>query len=147
MPYAGVGHRFAAVFLESIVLFFAAIPVAFVTGDTWSESDVGGKSAGFDLSGKGFLLWLLVCLAYYVFMEAGWGGSLGKLAVGLRVVDEHGRPITVGQAMTRNLFRVVDFIVFYFLAALSVWSSPQRQRLGDRVAGTYVVRAHETAAF
>lgn len=41
----------------------------------------------------------------------------------------------------RNVLRLLDGLFFYLIAAILVWTSRNRQRLGDRVAGTAVVRA------
>jgi hypothetical protein len=57
----------------------------------------------------------------------------------LRVVREDGSPIHLGAAALRNLLRIVDGLFLYLVAAIAVWASPTRQRLGDRAAGTYVV--------
>jgi RDD family len=57
----------------------------------------------------------------------------------LRVVGEDGSPIYLGAAFLRNVLRLVDGLFFYLVAAVSVWASPTRQRLGDRAAHTYVV--------
>ncbi len=78
--------------------------------------------------------------AYYVLSEATLGGSFGKLATGLQVVNEDGERILFGQAIVRNLLRIVDGLFFYLVGAIAVWSSPRRQRIGDRAAATVVVR-------
>jgi hypothetical protein len=45
------------------------------------------------------------------------------------------------QAWVRNLMRVFDALPFaYLVGGIAVLSSPLRQRFGDRVAGTLVVR-------
>lgn len=84
---------------------------------------------------------------YHAPLEALFGGSLGKLASGIRVIDgrTHGKP-DLSAALTRNLLRAVD-APFYYLPALVVSTSiSSRQRFGDYAAGTLVVdsdfRAH-----
>jgi uncharacterized RDD family membrane protein YckC len=42
--------------------------------------------------------------------------------------------------MIRNLVRAVDAIFVYLVAAIAVWNSPLRQRLGDMAANTVVIR-------
>jgi len=48
-----------------------------------------------------------------------------------------------GQAIVRNLLRIVDQLpaaIPYLLGAVLILNSSRRQRLGDRLAGTVVVR-------
>ena len=139
MRYAGVGIRFAAVFLDGILLALLGIVVALLGGGGYATRTEQGSSVGADLHGGAFLAWLLLAFAYYVVTEAGLGGSVGKLVVGLRVVDDEGCAIDWGQSIVRNLLRPIDFLFAYLVAAISVWTSPRRQRLGDRAAATFVV--------
>jgi uncharacterized RDD family membrane protein YckC len=126
MEHVGVAPRFVAFAIDGAVFFALAFIVALMTGATSS----GGSS----------LFWALVFLVYYISLETLLGGTLGKLALGLRVVDEKGDSIKWGAAVVRNLLRAVDGLFFYLIGAIAVWSSPARQRLGDRAAHTYVVR-------
>jgi uncharacterized RDD family membrane protein YckC len=81
-------------------------------------------------------------LAYFVCFEAAAGATPGKRLLGLRVRAADGGPIGWQQALVRNLLRLVDGLpLFYLVGAVLIWSTPARQRLGDRVAGTAVVRA------
>ncbi|MBW3666803.1 MAG: RDD family protein, partial [Actinobacteria bacterium] len=60
---------------------------------------------------------------------------------GQRVVMEDGSPVDWRASTIRNVLRVVDVLpLFYLVGAILVWNSDRRQRLGDRVAGTVVVR-------
>ena len=59
----------------------------------------------------------------------------------LRVIDARGGPITGGQAVIRNLLRVVDFLPWsYALGTIVMFSTLRSQRLGDLAAGTIVIR-------
>jgi uncharacterized RDD family membrane protein YckC len=71
------------------------------------------------------------------------GYSVGKLTAGLRVVRDDGGPIRFRHALIRSLAGVVELYSppFYFTPALvSSLMSKKSKRLGDRLAGTYVVR-------
>jgi uncharacterized RDD family membrane protein YckC len=142
--YAGVGVRFAAVLVDGIVLAILGLVVALLGGGGYAEKTADGAytnaSAGVDLEGTNFLIWLVLAFGYYVVCEVELGATLGKAAVGLRVVDEEGDFIGWRRALVRNLIRPIDFLIFYLTAAISVWASPRRQRVGDRLAGTFVIR-------
>lgn len=69
------------------------------------------------------------------------GRSLGKLAMGLRVVRDDGGPISFQHAFVRALLGVVEIYgLSGSIAVLSSMLNTRGKRLGDFVAGTYVVR-------
>lgn len=97
--------------------------------------------------GMQLVLLVLVLVGYPVLMERFAGGrTLGKLAVGLRVVRADGGPVGVGQSLTRALVGVAVEWPGLVLPLLS-WAAsvtvmltdPRGRRLGDLVAGTLVV--------
>jgi uncharacterized RDD family membrane protein YckC len=140
MENAGLPLRFVAVLIDAGVFFVGAFVLALFTGGTYAESADGGGTAGFELGGGGFFLWMLLALGYYVVLEGAWGATIGKRAVGIRVVSEDGEPIGLGASFVRNILRLVDGLFFYIVGALVAASSPRGQRLGDRAAHTVVVR-------
>lgn len=89
------------------------------------------------------LPWLIVLfVAYFTLQEALFGATWGKLVAGLRVVAADGLPASPRAVLLRNLLRPIDYWPgFYLFGAGVSLLSPLRQRLGDRVAGTLVVRA------
>ncbi|HUG89626.1 MAG TPA: RDD family protein [Planctomycetaceae bacterium] len=100
--------------------------------------------------GAFFLIWFLVEWAYYVVLEWGFNGkTVGKSALGLRVVHERGHPITLWSSMLRNLLRAADGLPYLPLAAtqipiygvglIAIVLSRRLQRLGDLAAGTVVI--------
>ena len=89
---------------------------------------------------------LVVVVAVLVGYPAVWetatrGRSPGKLAAGLRVVRDDGGPVRFRHALPRAL---VGFGELWLLlgspAVIASLASPRGKRLGDLLAGTYVVR-------
>jgi uncharacterized RDD family membrane protein YckC len=74
-------------------------------------------------------------------MEKTSGATLGKKAMGLKVVKESGEPIDWQASIVRNIMRIIDGFFFYLVGAIAVWVSKKKQRLGDMAAKTLVVRA------
>ncbi|HEX7187600.1 MAG TPA: RDD family protein [Actinomycetes bacterium] len=89
----------------------------------------------------GLLFYLSVILGYPVAMEtATRGRTLGKMALGLRVVREDGGPARFRHAFVRGLMAVVEiWITFGSVALVTSLASPRGKRLGDFLAGTVVV--------
>jgi len=84
---------------------------------------------------------------YAIALEYHWGGqTLGKRALGLRVLDENGFPPTFAQIVVRNLLRFADVLpIGYALGGSAALLSPRLQRLGDLAAGTVVIRTEVAA--
>lgn len=106
---------------------------------------VGGVAAGSDatLGGAiGLVFTVLVIVGYPVAFETlSRGRTLGKLALGLRVVREDGGPVRFRHAFVRGLLGVVDFwISFGSVALITSLASARGKRLGDFLAGTVVIR-------
>ena len=138
---AGIALRFVAVLLDAvIVLLPLTIVVGLMTGGGYSESGAGYANAGVDVGGNAFWLLLALGVGYYVVSEATTGMTVGKGIVGIRVVGEDGRHVTIGAALVRNLVRIVDALFFYLVGFVFAAMSPRQQRLGDRAAHTVVVR-------
>jgi uncharacterized RDD family membrane protein YckC len=86
--------------------------------------------------------WLyLVMLLYYTVQEALLGTTIGKFFMGLKVVQNDGRPVTFIGALVRNVVRPIDATVGYLLGWVLALCSSHRRRLGDHLAGTLVVSA------
>jgi uncharacterized RDD family membrane protein YckC len=85
---------------------------------------------------------------YFVVSEAVWSGqTLGKRVLRLRAVDVRGGPLSVSQALIRNLVRIVDFLPSYYLiGAIAIFVTRRNQRLGDLAAGTVVVRERQAVS-
>jgi uncharacterized RDD family membrane protein YckC len=140
MSYAGVWIRFVAAVADGIAFFLVGFFVGMLSALSSGTAENPYPAEG-SLGGTRLLLWVVVGLLYNVLLETTTGGTLGKHLTGLRVVDENGGRITVVQSLLRNVLRIVDGFFFCLVGAVSIWSSPKRQRVGDRVASTFVVRA------
>jgi uncharacterized RDD family membrane protein YckC len=111
--------------------------------DPRSGTVVTNHSFNIVLSGWLALVILALMAAYYVVMEARYGGTVGKLARGLRVVMLDGSPLTWRAAAVRTAWRAIDafpYFLPYFSGAVHVLFTKRKQRLGDRAAHTVVVR-------
>jgi uncharacterized RDD family membrane protein YckC len=136
MYYVGVGRRLLAAFVDGALVFFGfGFAIAAVT------NNISYKPGGveFHLEGLAAVALLALGFAYFVVLEALSGATLGKWLVGLRVRSLDGKPIGWRASVTRNLLRIVD-VGFCCVGAVFICNSPQRQRLGDRCAGTVVTR-------
>ena len=79
---------------------------------------------------------------YPALLEAFWRGrTVGKYALGLRVVTVEGASIRLRHAAVRSMLQLVDiFATLGGAAVVAALTNQEGQRLGDMAAGTYVVR-------
>jgi membrane protease YdiL (CAAX protease family)/uncharacterized RDD family membrane protein YckC len=129
--FAGFGRRLGAALLDSAV-WIVGISFLF-PGYLFDDSETAAAIAGLLL----FTAWF----NYFAICEWRFGQTIGKNALGLRVMSLDGGKLGWNAAAIRNLLRLVDLPLalvgaLYFM----VKDSPRRQRLGDRAARTIVVR-------
>lgn len=84
-----------------------------------------------------------LAMIYILFRDGIFSGqSIGKKVMGIQAVHTDGRAVHFVDSAFRNvlfLFYVV-FPVAIVVETVAVFRSPDRRRLGDRIAGTRVIR-------
>jgi uncharacterized RDD family membrane protein YckC len=133
---AGPMPRAGAYLIDFLIR--AAVLIIGAIGISFAGFAVGGMVAG----GLIMLAWFLLDWIYPVLFESSKRGATpGKRAVGLRVVQATGSPITMGQAVVRNFLRFIDGMPFftYGFGLTSCLATKRFQRLGDLAAGTVVI--------
>jgi uncharacterized RDD family membrane protein YckC len=131
------GRRVVATIIDGLVLGVLGSVFSAVFGLNPDRDDLDLTS----LNPGGSFVLFLVALVYYVLMEGLLGRTLGKMAVGIRVISEEtgGTPGLL-KALLRTLLRIIDAFFGYLLALIIVVNNDRRRRLGDMVAKTLVVR-------
>jgi uncharacterized RDD family membrane protein YckC len=108
-------------------------------------SVISGVLAQIRLAALGSLIGLVIGFGYYIYLEGTYGQTIGKMALDIVVVTEDGGPIEYGPAAIRTLLRIVDILpAFYLVGFIAMLVTDRKQRLGDIVADTIVVRAGGT---
>ena len=140
-PLAGIGSRFLAFFVDSLIQFIAAL--ATVIGSFMLLPDLGRYWPSAWNWSAALLLLASFCLywGYFAFFEAVWKGQTpGKRQAGIRVINETGRAISPFEAIARNFMRVIDGLPgMYGVGCITMFLDSRNRRLGDMVAGTVVV--------
>lgn len=82
---------------------------------------------------------MIVLLVYWILMEASpLQASFGKLALGLVVVDQRGRRLSIPRAAGRNLLKFVSMITLFIGFMLAGWTR-RKQALHDMITGCFIV--------
>jgi uncharacterized RDD family membrane protein YckC len=128
--------RAMALTLDLFVTVIAVLLVSWLLSSTTSVLDAAGSSA------LGLVVTLGVLIGIPITVETlSRGRSLGKLAAGLRVVRDDGGPIRFRQALIRGLLAVLElYWSFGSIALITSLLNRRGKRLGDLLAGTYVIR-------
>ena len=137
---ANLGSRILAYLIDMVVVVAGILAGLFAVALLGQASDVVVP----DWVALTIVLVLLPAwwLGYFIAFETLWRGrTLGKAALGLRVVTKEGAPVRFRHAAIRGLLGLVDFLVLGgFLAVVFILFTRDNQRLGDLVAGTLVLR-------
>lgn len=138
-PIAGIGSRFLALLIDSLIQTLVIIAVAIVM--YVAGLSLGG-SAGYVVFGVGTLIIAVILLGYFIFFEIIWNGQTpGKRAMRLRVILTSGYPLTPLAALIRNVLRLVDVLpTFYAVGIVTMIVNKHARRVGDLVAGTMVIK-------
>ena len=140
--YEGVAIRFVAILIDTIIIgvissILTAPLFALSLTRLATRAIVFGPGVGLRI-----LIILVVYFLYFTLLEGHNGQTVGKMAVNIKVVKEaDGSPIDYGEAAVRTILRIIDGLFAYLIGAILIWSSDEKQRLGDRVARTVVVKA------
>ncbi|MGI8632565.1 MAG: RDD family protein [Solirubrobacterales bacterium] len=119
-----LGRRVGAILIDALVL----IPVVLLLAAIMGQGVVFQALAG------------IIGLLYFGLMEARDGQTLGKKALGIRVVSDDGTQPQGTPIAIRTVLRIIDGLFVYLVGFLVALFSDKNQRLGDMAGGTLVVR-------
>ncbi len=138
MRFASVWRRFAAIFLDGLLIsapiYLIGIFVAFAISEQQGQPDP------LLMNFIGLPVALVQFLYEGLMLSLRNGQTVGKNAVRVRVVRADGSPITKGQAWGRAALKLV-FSCLSCLAYLPAFFTAERTTLHDMVAGTRVIES------
>jgi uncharacterized RDD family membrane protein YckC len=148
-----LGERIGAQIIDLVIMFVVntIISMGFLILGLSANAASGGNlsSGGSTLMtgamGIGAIIGLFIIFAYNFLLEAFWNGqTLGKKALGIKVVQEDGSQVSKLGAFIRNIpgfVSVISYITWltHLIGLISIAASDKRQRLFDHLASTLVV--------
>jgi uncharacterized RDD family membrane protein YckC len=142
LSHAGLGSRIVAALIDFVLQLVALFFLFVVDGlSAQGDPDIVAALAIIEL--------VLVVAVYPIVSEwLGRGRTVGKLVMGLRVVRDDGGPIGFRQALVRGLAGLLlekPGLVFPLSTAagmITMAASTQSKRIGDMMAGTFVLSEH-----
>src|SRR5947209_3593640 len=113
---AVIGSRFLAQVLDVVAIGLIQLVITILAASLAGLFNAGELAVLVEL-----ILTFVLLAGYFMVSEAAMNGqTVGKRAVRLRVVGDQGEPLTIGQAVTRNLVRVVDFLPALYAVGIVV---------------------------
>lgn len=138
LTYAGFWIRFAAVFLDGLILGAVNFAIGLVAGLTASQA-VGAEPAGaIALQLVLMLVQLVIGISYEAIMIGKYGATLGKMACKIKVVTADGEPVSYARAFGRYFAKLLSYItclIGFIIAAFD----DQKRALHDHICNTRVV--------
>ena len=137
MRLAKFPSRALAILIDFVVLFVIAVLLIAASSAVMADVDEALAAT------LGLVTVVLLLVGVPVLIETlSRGRSLGKLALGLRVVRDDGGPVRFRHSLTRGLAGVfVDFYLTFGVGAVVCSLLNERgKRVGDLLAGTVVIR-------
>jgi len=154
LDVAGLGARFAAQITDILLTGIGAIALVVLL----AVMNLTEPQTLFAISA---MLFFVIRIPYYVLSELAWNGqTIGKRMMKIKVVSSDGLSLSAHSLVVRNLMKEAEVFLpatlVLTLNAASLWSSlfalgwiigtllvpllnKRRQRLGDMIAGTYVI--------
>jgi uncharacterized RDD family membrane protein YckC len=149
VQYAGFWMRFLAYVIDYMIVGAVQTIIGLIAGiflglsgviKTGQEMDPGTAALVtgifFGISG---VIALLTLIYFAAFESSSCQGTPGKMAMGLIVTNEDGSRVSFGQALGRNLGKIISGLILCIGYMLAGWTE-RRQALHDIMARCLVVR-------
>jgi uncharacterized RDD family membrane protein YckC len=145
VQYGGFWVRVLAYLIDSFVLAIPmfVIQMIFGLGAMGLQSGLGGTagdiaSLGASLASSGIMF--VIGLLYFGLMESSKNqGTLGKMALSLKVTDYQGNRISFGRAVGRRFAKILSELIL-LIGYFMIGFTDKKQGLHDMIAKTYVVK-------
>jgi uncharacterized RDD family membrane protein YckC len=124
VKYAGFWIRYVANFVDGLVLIIPQVIVSFILGSTSPISKISG---------------LLVSWIYFIWMTNSYQATLGKRAVGIRVLSDNSEKLSLGQIIIRETIGKFISAIIFLIGYIMAGFTERKQALHDKIASTTVV--------
>lgn len=167
MDYASRWARFFAAVIDFIVLVVLWVILGAI-GILGAERDMSESAETLSTLSRDTMVVVATAALYYIALTVAFGATLGKMALGMRVVGADGERAGAGAVVAREvgkvgpyIVQVVLFVVFraafsdgaasfiaqvagflvFLIIFLRILVDDHRQGWHDKIGGTFVVKA------
>ena len=131
---SNVGGRIFATIIDYTIIMAFTIFYVYEFGEPNDEG-------GYGVNGIKALVPQIFWFFYLPFCEWKTATTFGHWSAGLKIISENGKPISLGQSLKRRLSDTFEISwCFGLVAFIVVKSTEKKQRVGDIIAKTLVVK-------
>lgn len=142
VAYGGFWVRVVAYIIDAILLNIVFGIIGAIAGVSVIPVDPTKLDSAETMThvGRFQVIALVATWLYFAFMESSpRGATVGKMALGLRVVDEQGNRISFARATGRFFAKFISTIIL-MIGYLMVAFTERKRGLHDMIAGTLVIK-------
>ncbi|MCM8819069.1 MAG: RDD family protein [Candidatus Omnitrophica bacterium] len=154
IKYAHLGLRIGAFIIDAIVLWSIYLIIFKVSFNSDYKNLVEEIYSGkfnaleyFPVLVRVFIplgIFFLISIFYKIFLVGKFGATLGKMIVGIKIVDENGKKISYGNALVREVIvKDIIYCIIFFISFLgylwAIWDK-RKQTWHDKIARTIVIK-------
>jgi uncharacterized RDD family membrane protein YckC len=136
LRYASFGLRFVALLLDGVIGLVVGLLINIIFRTSLTPDPAHPFAALLSLA---TLFNFLFGVSYYVFFLTAYGATLGKMAVGVKIVTADGGPISFGRALARYFCTTFLEIFTLWIGYLIALFDDQNRTLHDRICGTRAI--------
>lgn len=138
--YAGFWRRLAAYLVDYIVVIVGIFLFFFVLGMAVTIASGGRDPNEKIFEVLGYLIGLPAVWLYFALCESSsWQATLGKRALGIKVTDVNGQPVSFARATGRYFGKIISGLLL-FAGFIMIAFTERKQGLHDLMADCLVVR-------
>ncbi len=139
--YAGFWLRFGAYMIDFIVCFVILFILSMLFGVSMAYS---GDNDTLEGGAIGLMVGMYIAIILYfpILESSSWQATIGKRAVGIKVIDLDGRRIGFPRALGRFFAKIISGIILY-IGFIMAGFTERKQALHDIIAGTLVIKDNE----
>jgi uncharacterized RDD family membrane protein YckC len=141
--YGGFWRRFAARFIDGIVLGVSSMVITVPLGMGLGAAVASGSSANpaafIIIQILSSLVGLVIALAYELWLIRKYDATLGKMALGLKLFRADGAKLSRGRIIGRFFANYVSILSLY-IGYIIVGFDDEKRSLHDRICDTRVVK-------
>ncbi len=142
---AGIGNRFLAQLIDGFLIIITTIILMFVLfnsqlSELKNSGPDAGRSFAIILISYYPILFLIQIIYFTYFESSNKQATIGKMAMKIKVVNQEGERLSVGNALGRSLGKILSSLtcgIGFFVA----FFNKDEKSLHDMIASTFVVRA------
>jgi uncharacterized RDD family membrane protein YckC len=148
--YGGFWIRFVAIIIDGIILAVVGGIIGFpirmllgVSAVSVAQSQdpsavMAALPAMMGMIGVSVLINLVVSICYDIWFVHNKGGTIGKLALGLQIINLDGSRLSYGQAVGRYFAKILSAIILY-IGFIMAGLDSEKRALHDRICNTLVI--------